>query len=94
MGFGGDVASKLRKWRKLNAKVSALEEILKDLQTQAEKVMDLEPKVTELERLRNELQKSYEGGGVTNRSTPTRCDAGGWQSHQHESGSKPDTAQA
>ena len=44
----------------LMARVAALGIILSNLQAQATQVMDLEPKIAELERLRAEHQKTYE----------------------------------
>jgi polysaccharide biosynthesis transport protein len=44
----------------LKARVAALGIILSNLQAQATQVMDLEPKISELERLRAEHQKTYE----------------------------------
>ena len=42
------------------ARVAALSTVLSNLQAQASQVMDLEPKIAELERLRAEQQKTYE----------------------------------
>jgi polysaccharide biosynthesis transport protein len=57
---GGDVVSDLAEIRKLNARVGALGMIMSNIQAQATRVMDVEPKMTELERQRIEAQKSYD----------------------------------
>jgi polysaccharide biosynthesis transport protein len=44
----------------LKARVAALSTLLSNVQAQASQVMDLEPKMAELERLRTEQQKTYE----------------------------------
>ena len=44
----------------LIARVAALTTVLSNVQAQATQVMDLEPKIAELERLRAEQQKNYE----------------------------------
>lgn len=44
----------------LKARVAALSTVLSNVQNQASQVMDLEPKIAELERLRTEQQKAYE----------------------------------
>ena len=44
----------------LVARVAALGTVLSNVQAQATQVMDLEPKIAELERLRAEQQKTYE----------------------------------
>ena len=44
----------------LIARVAALSTVLSNVQAQASQVMDLEPKIAELERLRAEQQKTYE----------------------------------
>jgi uncharacterized protein involved in exopolysaccharide biosynthesis/Mrp family chromosome partitioning ATPase len=57
---GGDVASQLIEIKRLNARVTALGNILSNLQFEASRVEDREPKIAELERQRTELQKSYD----------------------------------
>ena len=44
----------------LKARVAALSTVLSNVQAQASQVMDLEPKIAELERLRAEQQRTYE----------------------------------
>ena len=59
--FGVDVASELVEINRLKARVKACRSALSSIQAQANHMMDLEPKIAELERLRTEQQKSYDG---------------------------------
>jgi uncharacterized protein involved in exopolysaccharide biosynthesis/Mrp family chromosome partitioning ATPase len=57
---GGDVASQLMEMKRLNARVIALGNILSNLQFEASRIEDREPKIAQLERRRTELQKNYD----------------------------------
>jgi uncharacterized protein involved in exopolysaccharide biosynthesis/Mrp family chromosome partitioning ATPase len=58
--LGGTVGGQLAEIRRLEARVSALKMILSNIQAQASQVVDLEPKIAEVERRRDEEQKNYE----------------------------------
>ena len=58
--FGGDVGDRLARIPGLEARVSALGTILSNIEAQASQVMEVEPRIAEVERRRNEEQKSYE----------------------------------
>ena len=75
--FGGDVLSELADIEMLNARVAARTSILSNIQAEAARVMDLEPKITELERMRNEQQASYN-------SAVRMLDKPNESRHQHE----------
>ena len=57
---GVDMATQLMEMKRLNARVTALGNILSNLQYEASRVEDREPKIAELERRRAELQKNYD----------------------------------
>src|SRR5262249_35657585 len=58
--MGGTVGGQLAEIRRLEARVGALKMILTNIQAQASQVVDLEPKIAEVERRRDEEQKNYE----------------------------------
>jgi uncharacterized protein involved in exopolysaccharide biosynthesis/Mrp family chromosome partitioning ATPase len=58
--IGGDVRSQFVGIRVLEARVRAQEAILTNIQAQAAQVMELEPKIAEVTRRRDEDQKNYE----------------------------------
>ncbi len=58
--FGVDATSELVEINRLKARVAACHSALSNIQAQANHMMDLEPKIAELERLRTEQQKSYD----------------------------------
>ncbi len=58
--FGGDVATQLGEIRRLEARIGALEASLTKIRSQASQVMEMEPKIAEITRRRDEEQKSYE----------------------------------
>jgi uncharacterized protein involved in exopolysaccharide biosynthesis/Mrp family chromosome partitioning ATPase len=58
--LGGTVGGQLAEIRRLEARVGALKMILTNIQAQASQVMDLEPKIAEVQRRRDEEQKTYE----------------------------------
>ena len=57
---GSDVSAQVIDVKRLHARVGALETILSNVQAEATRVLDKEPQITELERLRSEQQKSYD----------------------------------
>lgn len=57
---GGDPSAQLVEVKRLRARVGVLGTILTDVQAEAARVLDKEPQIVELERLRTELQKSYD----------------------------------
>jgi polysaccharide biosynthesis transport protein len=59
-GFGGDVGAELGEMRRLNARISALRTVLSNIQFSATQVIELDPKIAELQRQHDEEQKRYE----------------------------------
>jgi uncharacterized protein involved in exopolysaccharide biosynthesis/Mrp family chromosome partitioning ATPase len=57
---GGDIASELAEIRRFSARVSALANILSNIQNQASEVLEAEPKIAEAQRRRDEEQKRYD----------------------------------
>ena len=57
---GGDMASQLADVRRLSTRVSFLTRQITNLQAQAVRVMEVEPKIAELDRHRVELQRNYD----------------------------------
>jgi len=57
---GTDIASELAEIRRFNARVSALGNILSNIQNQASDVLEAEPKIAEAQRRRDEEQKRYD----------------------------------
>jgi polysaccharide biosynthesis transport protein len=57
---GGDVSAQVAEIKRLHARVGALGIILSNVQAEATHVLDMEPQITELERLHTEQQKSYD----------------------------------
>lgn len=58
--LGGDVSAQMIDVKRFHARVGALGIILSNIQAEASSVLDKEPQIAELERLRNEQQKSYD----------------------------------
>jgi uncharacterized protein involved in exopolysaccharide biosynthesis/Mrp family chromosome partitioning ATPase len=58
--LGGDLSAQGLDLKRLRARVGALEMILSNVQAEATRVLDKEPQIAELERQRNEQQKSYD----------------------------------
>ena len=76
----------------LIARVAALSTVLSNVQAQASQVMDLEPKIAELERLRTEQQKTYESVMARLEQQQRDESTGRRQGDQHEPGAKSDAA--
>jgi Mrp family chromosome partitioning ATPase len=57
---GGDVSAQVIDVKRLHARVGVLGTILSNIQAEASRVLEKEPQIAELERLRNEQQKSYD----------------------------------
>jgi polysaccharide biosynthesis transport protein len=57
---GGDLVSQMVRMTMLDARVAKLGSMLTNLQAEAGRIMDLEPELAALERLRGEQQKAYE----------------------------------
>ena len=57
---GGDVTAQVIDVKRLEARVTALQIIRSNIQTEASSVLEKEPEIAEIERQRSELQKSYD----------------------------------
>ena len=58
--LGGDVSAQMIDVKRFHARVTALGNILSNVQAEATRVLDKEPQITELERQHSEQQKSYD----------------------------------
>ncbi len=58
--LGGDVSAQIVDVKRLRARVNVLGLILTNIQAEATHVLDMEPQITELDRLHSEQQKSYD----------------------------------
>jgi uncharacterized protein involved in exopolysaccharide biosynthesis/Mrp family chromosome partitioning ATPase len=72
--LAGDMAFQLTEIRRLTARVAYLGNSLSNIQAQAAHVMDLEPRIIELERQRDELQRSYDS--LVNRLAKAKAGSG------------------
>lgn len=57
---GGDVTAGLAEIRRLNARVGALRNVLSNIQASASLVLELDPKIAQVQRRHDEEQRSYE----------------------------------
>ena len=58
--LGGDVSAQMIDVKRFHARVTALGNILSNVQAEATRVLDKEPQIAELERQHSEQQKSYD----------------------------------